>query len=389
MTIRQKRSFRKLACTVGLWAAVPAGTAAACDLEAASGKGQCSAEWLDRHLRVNDVQAIGTHNSYKLPLPAEELAAHRDKDRRGADSIDYGHRPLAEQLDLGMRGLEIDVYHDPHGGRFLKPPGAHRRGYATPPWSASHLQQMQRPGFKVMHLSDIDFRSSCVTLRTCLTIVRDWSRAHPRHVPILILINAKDGRSGPGAVPPLPFDARAFDALDAEVREVFDSGHLLVPDQVQGDFPTLREAVRAGRWPTLGAARGKVLFALDEDPRKVAIYRGTRRSLEGRAMFVNTDEASPAAAYLTLNDPLAEQARIARAVADGYLVRTRADADTAEARSDDARRKQAAFASGAQYISTDYPQADTRFGDYRVVFPEGGYLRCDPSRPACRRQQEK
>lgn len=389
MTTERLRFLRRLACTAGLWAAVSTGTAAACDLEAAAGRGKCSPEWLDRHLRINDVQAIGTHNSYKLPLPAEELAAHRDKDRRGADSIDYGHRPLAEQLDLGMRGLEIDVYHDPQGGRFLKPPGAHRRGYATPPWSASHLQQMQRPGFKVMHLSDIDFRSSCVTLRTCLTIVRDWSRAHPRHVPILILINAKDGRSGPGAVPPLPFDARAFDALDAEVREVFDSGHLLVPDQVQGDFPTLREAVRAGRWPTLGAARGKVLFALDEDPRKVAIYRGTRRSLEGRAMFVNTDEASPAAAYLTLNDPLAEQARIARAVADGYLVRTRADADTAEARNDDARRRQAAFASGAQYISTDYPQADTRFGDYRVVFPEGGYLRCDPSRPACRRQQEK
>jgi hypothetical protein len=39
----------------------------------------------------------------------------------------------------------------------------------------------------------------------------------------------------------------------------------------------------------------------------VALYRGARRSLEGRAMFVNTDEASPAAAYLTLNDPIAQR----------------------------------------------------------------------------------
>lgn len=389
MTIKRLRFLCRWACIAGLLAAVSTGTAAACDLEAASDRGQCSPEWLDRHLRINDVQAIGTHNSYKRPLPAEELAAHRKKDRRGADSIDYGHHPLAEQLDLGMRGLEIDVYYDPQGGRFLKPPGAHRRGYAKPPWSPDDTQRMQRPGFKVMHLPDIDFRSSCVTFRACLTIVRDWSRAHPRHVPILILINAKDGRSGPGEVPPLPFDARAFDALDAEVREVFDSGHLLVPDQVQGDFPTLRGAVRAGHWPTLGEMRGKVLFALDEDPRKVAVYRGARRSLEGRAMFVNTDEASPAAAYITLNDPVAERTRIARAVADGYLVRTRADADTAEARNGDARRKQAAFDSGAQYVSTDYPQPDARFGDYRVVFPEGGYLRCNPSRPVCRRLQEK
>lgn len=389
MAAKPMRWLRLLACSAGLWAAASAGAAAACDLEAASGEGRCSPEWLDRHLRMNDVQAIGTHNSYKLALPVEELAAHRARDRRGADSIDYGHRPLAEQLDLGMRGLEIDVYHDPQGGRFLEPPGAHRRGYAEPPWSPDDLQRMQRPGFKVMHLADIDFRSSCVTLRTCLTIVRDWSRAHPRHVPILVLINAKDGRSGPGAVPPLPFDARAFDALDAEVREIFDSGQLLVPDQVQGDFPTLREAVRAGGWPTLGQARGKVLFALDEEPRKVALYRGARRSLEGRAMFVNTDEDSPAAAYLTLNDPVAEQARIVRAVADGYLVRTRADADTAEARSGDVHRKRAAFRSGAQYISTDYAQPDRRFGDYRVVFPEGSYLRCNPSRSVCRWLQEK
>lgn len=382
------KPLHALLCATGLWAA-STGAAAACDLEAASGAGPCSPEWLDRHLRMNELQAIGTHNSYKLALPVEELAAHRAKDRRGADSIDYGHRPLAEQLELGMRGLEIDVYHDPQGGRFLEPPGAHRRSYAEPPWSPHDLQRMQRPGFKVMHLADIDFRSSCVTLCTCLTIIRDWSRAHPRHVPILVLINAKDGRSGPGAVPPLPFDARAFDALDAEVRGIFDSGQLLVPDQVQGEFPTLREAVRAGGWPTLGQARGKVLFVLDEEPRKVALYRGARRSLEGRAMFVNTDEASPAAAYLTLNDPVAEQARTARAVADGYLVRTRADADTVEARSGDRRRKRAAFGSGAQYISTDYPQADPRFGDYRVVFPEGSYLRCNPSRPVCRRLREK
>lgn len=372
-----------LLCAAGLWAA-SAGAVAACDLEAASGEGRCRPEWLDRHLRINDLQAIGTHNSYKLALPAEELTAHRGKDRRGADSIDYAHRPLPEQLDLGMRGLELDVYYDPQGGRFLKPPGAHRRGYAKPPWPTQDLQRMRRPGFKVIHLPDIDFRSSCVTFRDCLTLLRDWSRAHPRHVPILVLINAKDGRSGPGAVPLLPFDASAFDALDAEVREIFRDDELIVPDQVQGDFPTLRAAVRAGGWPTLGQARGKVLFALDEEPRKVALYRGARRSLEGRAMFVNTDEASPAAAYLTLNDPLAQQARIARAVTDGYLVRTRADADTREARTGDARPMRAAFESGAQYVSTDYPQPDERLGDYRVMFPDAEYLRCNPSRPVCR-----
>jgi hypothetical protein len=200
----------------------------------------------------------------------------------------------------------------------------------------------------------------------------------------MLLINAKDGHSGPGAVTPLPFTEAAFDALDAEIRTVLSPDDLVTPDDVQGSYPTLREAVRAGHWPTMGAARGKEFFVLDEDPPKVALYRGARRTLEGRVMFLNTDEASPAAAYLTLNDPQGEAARIARDVTAGYLVRTRADANTVEARRHDTRRREAAFASGAQYISTDYLWPDPRFGDYRVQLPGDAAARCNPLRaPAC------
>ena len=123
---------------------------------------------------------------------------------------------------------------------------------------------------------------------------------------------------------------------------------------------------------------------LDEDPPKVALYRGARHSLEGRVKFINTDEASPAAAYLTLNDPQGEAARIARDVAAGYMIRTRADANTVEARRHDTRRREAAFASGAQYISTDHLWPDPRFGDYRVQLPGDAAVRCNPLRaPAC------
>ncbi len=128
----------------------------------------------------------------------------------------------------------------------------------------------------------------------------------------------------------------------------------------------MRDAVRADNWPTLNKARGRFLFTLDEPPEKVAVYRGARRSLEGRVFFINTDEDSPAAAYLTINDPVAEGARIRRDVAAGYIVRTRADADTKEARINDTRRREAALASGAQFVSTDYLWPDTRFaGGYQ------------------------
>jgi hypothetical protein len=166
--------------------------------------------------------------------------------------------------------------------------------------------------------------------------------------------------------------------MDAEIRSVFAPNELVVPDDVQGKQPTLRDAVLAGQWPTLGDARGKVFFVLDEDAAKVAIYRGARHSLEGRVAFVNTNEASPAAAYLTLNDPLAEGERIRRDVDAGYMVRTRADADTREARRNDTSRRDAAFASGAQYVSTDYMVPDARFGPYRVTLPDAAIARCTP-----------
>jgi len=38
-------------------------------------------------------------------------------------------------------------------------------------------------------------------------------------------------------------------------------------------------------WPTLGASRGRFLFALDEEAPHVNAYRGKRASLEGRVLF--------------------------------------------------------------------------------------------------------
>lgn len=331
--------------------------------------------------RMNDILAIGTHNSYKIAVPPEEMAAMVAAAGQGPLGLDYGHRPLAEQLDAGARQLELDVAQDPEGGRFAKPPTVFGKGIVpTPAWAAA----MAKPGYKVLHMQDVDFRSTCQTFVACLTQIRDWSKAHPDHAPILIMLNAKEGPSSfPGGTAALPYDEKAFDALDAEIRSVFAEAELITPGQVQGKHATLREAVLKDGWPTLAATRGKVFFALDERPEKVAAYRGARKSLEGRAMFVNTDEASPAAAYLTLNDPIGQRERIAAAVKAGFIVRTRADADTWQARRNDISRRTAALTSGAQYVSTDYMWADPRFpGGYAVRLTGGEAATCNPVRAA-------
>jgi hypothetical protein len=318
-------------------------------------------------LRMNDLSAVGTHNSYKLPMPAERMEELRRVDPDAAIALDYGHRPLVEQLDAGARQLELDIYQDPHGGRFA---------------GASVDPRMHQPGFKVLHIPGLDDQSSCVTFVQCLTIIRNWSDDHPQHVPILILLNAKDAASEIEAkAGEMPLSEAAFDALDLEIRGVLPPAKLIVPDDVQGRYPTLREAVLANNWPTLDEARGRFMFALDEGPEKVALYRGAHTSLEGRVMFVNAPEDSPAAAYLTLNHPLRDAERIARAVRAGFIVRTRADEGTLAARTNDTRQREAALASGAQYVSTDYLWPDPRFGtSYRVALPGGGPARCNPIR---------
>ena len=318
-------------------------------------------------LRLNDLQVIGTHNSYKRAMPAATMARLRAADPKLADALDYAHRDLSEQLDEGARQLEIDVNYDPQGGHYA-------RGSDDP--------ALRRAGYKVLHIPGIDNSSSCVLLTECLTIIRRWSDAHPRHVPIMLMFNVKDEQNAArGGIDSIVPDAAGYDALDAEIRAVLPPAKLITPDDVQGRYPTLRDAVLANNWPTLEQARGKILFAMDEPPAKVALYRGARRSLEGRVFFINTDEDSPAAAYLTLNETVADAARIRRDVAAGYLVRTRADAETREARTNDTRRRDTALASGAQYVSTDYLWPDPRFaGGYNVALPGGGVVRCNPVR---------
>jgi hypothetical protein len=332
-------------------------------------------------MKLDDIQVVGTHNSYKMAIPAPELDIIRQRDPKNAIELDYAHPPLTEQLDMGLRQIELDVVYDPAGGRYARPllPDAAKDLPGDTPYDVS---TMNAPGLKVMHIPDVDVRSTCAAFVVCLQQIRAWSDRHPAHVPILIILNVKDGNAAvPGGVVPLPFDADAFAALDKEILSVFPAERLVTPDQVRGRHKTLREGVLAGGWPRLSDARGKFLFALDAGSDKVRTYMRGHSSLEGLPIFVNSiDENAPHAAYFTLNEPVKDFARIVADVKAGFVVRTRADAGTREARTNDVGRRAAALASGAQYISTDYPSPRTDFGPYYVRLPKGAIARCNPVR---------
>ena len=324
--------------------------------------------------RMNQIQVLGSHNSYHTGVDPALFSYLREKYGKRMDGLEYSHLPIQQQLDLGLRALEIDVVNDPNGGLYAHPAGLQiekDNHLAAPPYDPDGL--MRNPGFKVIHVPDIDFRSNVYTLQQELAILKAWSQTHPNHLPIPITMNAKDdGLKQPGFVQPLPFDKAAFDAWDAELLTGLGRDQLITPDDVRGNYNTLEEAVLAHAWPLLSQARGKFFFVLDETGKKLDTYVEGHPSLRGRVMFVNQTEGHPEAAFRIVNEAQTDWAYIQYLVRSGYYVRTRADADTVEARKGDYRRWRDALISGAQVISTDYYVANPKFGTgYAVQLPGG------------------
>jgi len=330
-------------------------------------------------VRINQLQVVGTHNSYHVePSPAEKAL------RSGSGLIDetmleYSFAPLGWQLERqDVRQVELDVWADPQGG-----------AYATPRLRAlagggPYSPAMTRPGIKVLHIQDYDYRTTCLTFVACLRAIRTWSNAHPDHVPLAVLLELEDVPLPPEipATVPAPWTSAQMDGLDAEIRSVFPRGRIVAPDDVRDGRATLEAAILRGRWPTLAAARGKLLFLLDNGEPYRSQYLAGHPSLRGRLAFTNSTPGQPDAAFVKTNDPTGANLELIRdMVRRGYVVRTRADADTREARADDPTRRRLALRSGAQWVSTDYPAPGmaARFGSrYRVRMPGRGAARCNP-----------
>lgn len=335
----------------------------------------------DNCLRLNQVQVLGTHNSYKRwPLP--ELITLLDQHRDGwARDISYEHKPLTEQLDtLNIRQFELDVFADPEGGLYADPAG---NKLVNDPDFLNQQALMRAPGLKVLHSQDIDYRSTCVTLILCLEQIRDWSLNNPTHLPLMVMLEFKEGvrpNWGPiEYVEPVAFDQGLILEADKEIWQVFERSHVITPDDVRGDFPTLEQAIVEQGWPTLAKSRGKVLFAMDNTGGHREMYLDGALVLENRALFVSMEPGHPAAAFIKMNDALADHVLIRDYVARNFLVRTRSDVPTSEARSGDTTRRELALGSGAQYISTDYAEPSPFGSGYQVILPDSnGVARCNP-----------
>ncbi len=278
-------------------------------------------------LRMNQIQMLATHNSYHKARPILPL------------NLDYSFEPLDVQLeDQGVRSFELDL-------------------------------NFRDRRFEVFHKWN-DWRTTCRKLTDCLKTMKTWSDGHRLHHPLVVLLEAKDSFDD--------VDAAAYIAkLDEEILSVWPSDRLVTPDLVRGDSTTLRDAIVQRGWPSLASVRGRAMFVLMGSSELRTAYAHDGRSLDGRAAFVTSSTDAPYASFTIMDDPKADGEAIRAAVSAGFMVRTRADSGLKEPRANDYTRLEAALASGAHVVSTDFP-AKVDDVEYVAQIPDGNPSRCNP-----------
>ena len=326
----------------------------------------------DLELTVSKIQTIGTHNSYHIAPHSTVMKLIRTVMPSQADGISYTHRPLSEQLNLlGMRKFELDLFHDTKGGAYSSPLGAVMANGSN--WKTKHPEfgeeAMSKAGMKIIHFPNFDFRSNTPTLKSALKEINRWSRRNSYHIPIMVLIETKKVNGSVNIEENSNFQVPDFLALEKEILSILDISQIITPDNVRGKYDSLNKAVTMKGWPSLYQARGRLIFALDNQGEERINYLSLHPELKGALMFVSSPPGNPESAFLKINDPVANYSAIKNRVKEGYLVRTRADSDMAEARNNDYTKMQKAFSSGAQYISTDFPESVEGVSNYRVSLP--------------------
>lgn len=320
-------------------------------------------------LPLNEIRVLASHNSYKV-APTERTMRFINRFRKvlGEENqpfqLAYSHLSIEEQLaTYNVRGLELDVFNDPKGGRYYK----HRLNFFIPKQRIreKQFQRLKEPGFKILHIPDIDYQTNYQTLSEALDHLNQWSISNPSHAPIFVNIELKGSALGDeafilrllGFKKAIPFDKKSLNTMDnlfsTKLTTLYSSADFLLQEK------NLQERIHKKGWPTIGEVRGRIFVIVQGN--------GLEHYPTLGSAFVYGNSENQNCIFMLCDDPFSNET-IIRQHRKTHIIRTRTDAGTIEARSNDYNRLDKAMATGAQILSTDYYKPDEKIGPFTIPF---------------------
>lgn len=287
---------------------------------------------------INKIQVIGTHNSSHSMPDIIRTAVVALKDIKEAKHLRYGHKTLTEQLDIGVRNIEMDI--------------RCRKGY-----------------IENNHVPLFDDHSHCPDFELGLEEIKRWSDLHPDHVPISILLELKDDHE---YLDPFiqRFNEENLVQLSEIFLDIFGEDRMITPDGLRVDDLSLDESIKKKGWPTYGESKGKIMVMIMDNGAFTPLYMELFPDLRGSVLFADIHRDEPGAVFLRCDNPF-DHERMTGLLKDNVYVRTMAY--TANNKNLD--QLEEALNSGATIISTDFPEGHEDKHGRSVGFGAGKMIR--------------
>lgn len=282
------------------------------------------------NLLLNNIRFLATHNSYRRRSGFLQLAVLELFEPGESSALDYSHPDYYTQLGLGVRSFELD------------------------------LRRYRDGSIKSIHVPLVDNRGHSPDFEKALEEMLLWSKRHPQHVPIIVIMEIKqDWRFLDPALK--RWTAEGLLQVDRIISQHVGE-RLLKPSDMKKNATNLRDSIVRYGWPELGDCRGKFIFVYHESD--APCFNADYLDSPERVSFYMSAPDSPEASFMLRNDPDGKD--IGELIDEGFIVRTRADAECLLTE----ERKDAAIASGAQIVSTDFPLGYASGGSFSLGWEE-------------------
>lgn len=293
-------------------------------------------------VKLNEIAILGTHNSYQRLATAETRFAMNIVDtitfkKLGLNTFDFEMDTLTEQLEMGVRNVEIDI---------------------------ETLDKDDKIEFKVTHNSIVDNASSAYDFTKALQEIKMWSDNNPRHIPVIVIVEPKSFVIEINGMK--KFSLEYAKELDKIVEETLGDS-LLTPEDMLRDYQSFKEMRENDDWISLKEAQGKILVLL-HDCDVTESYIALDESIRTQKMFPMLrydDRNETYTSFILENDAFRANERKAENINESNLiVRTRADVYPNY--SDE--RYEVIETCGSQIITTDFPEKVDGNGSHEFSF---------------------